>query len=88
MKRRKFLTHLGTACMLGLAAGVGGCISSGTSQNSTATPTRIATESPTSSTQSTSLAGTCQKGKTCRLPDCGMWTDLDGNGVCDRGRES
>jgi hypothetical protein len=35
MKRREFLTHLGTACILGLA-GVG--YISGTSQDSTATP--------------------------------------------------
>ena len=90
MKRREFLAKMGAACLLGIQIGVSGCLGAATTPGATedqaaeATET-ISTASPTASaTTSTSLAGTCPKGRSCTSPQCQLWSDLNGNNKCDR----
>lgn len=95
MNRREFLRKLGGIGLLALPIGVVGCVgtdtSSGTGENQiiTATPGiggNAQTDDVISSdVTENSLAGTCPKGKSCTSPVCQLWTDQNGNGMCDRG---
>jgi hypothetical protein len=91
MKRREFLTYAGMACLLGMQIGTSGCIGTGAitsnSENQATVDTKnTSVESPTATaTNSNSLAGTCPKGRSCTSPQCQLWSDLNGNGRCDRG---
>jgi hypothetical protein len=103
MKRREFLVRLGELSLLGMSVSLSGCISSDSSATgssnseladtadtvATTEPQATATATPTTTTSASSLAGTCPKGKSCTHAECQLWSDLNSNGMCDRGyRES
>lgn len=92
MRRRELIIKLGALGLMGMAPALAGCIGAGTEGSSiTATPTPAATAVTATATASSTttaadaLARTCSKGKSCTSPQCGQWSDLDGNGLCDRG---
>lgn len=33
------------------------------------------------------LKGTCPRGRSCTTPSCSLWSDLNKNGMCDRGEK-
>jgi hypothetical protein len=33
------------------------------------------------------LIGTCPRDRTCTRPTCSLWSDLNDNGICDRGEK-
>ncbi len=89
MKRRELLIKLGALGLMGMAPALSGCIggSTSTSPEATATPTSAPVAATTTSSTTTidSLYHTCPKGKRCTSPQCGMWSDLNGDNKCDRG---
>lgn len=93
MKRREFLTYAGMTCLLGMQAGISGCICSSSTTSNSGTQTSTATHntdaaSPTATaTSGSSLAGTCPKGRSCTSPQCQLWSDENSNSRCDRGTQ-
>lgn len=93
MKRREFLVRLGQLSLLSLPVGFAGCVGSGsdTGYNSESGATTsgdsgsVQESSGTGTSGTSSLAGTCPKGKSCMHPECEMWSDQNSNGMCDRG---
>lgn len=89
MKRREFLIKLGALGLMSMAPALSGCIGSsventpGTTTSATATATNF--PAPGSTTTVDSLARTCPKGKRCTSPQCGQWSDMNGDNRCDRG---
>ncbi len=90
MKRREFLIKLGALGLMSMAPALSGCAGSNMDNTqispapATATPAMAQASSSTTTTVD-SLARTCPKGKRCTSPQCGQWSDLNGDNRCDRG---
>ncbi len=91
MRRREFLEKLGALGVLGISLGVAGCLGASTGNVAGDAATGAAgaggkNATDPQNTYDSSLAGTCPRGKSCTVPQCQLWCDLNNDDRCDRGR--